>query len=249
MDIYKIYFGIQKKIHGFFQYYKKNGGLKTAQHFFCRIWETAKTVVLRKEEFVFFALNIQDVSFNKNRTTNYNLVPAKKNDIRVQNEYFDGWFNKSLAIRRLQQGYVLLTIKDNERMIFFQWFEFERVYIPAIDLLFSIPETTAYMAYTYTQPEYRGKKIASMAKPMALEYLQKCGYKKVFLMIAPENAASVKVNRGVGFKEYQELYYKRYFMFLKYYCIKDFDSDRKKVFWHIRKTDHEIWKMFLKNDF
>ena len=177
------------------------------------------------------------------------IIPAAfyargKDDIENEKEYFDGWYDRRMAIKQLEKGDVLLTYKFNGVMIFFQWLVFERVYIRAVNLSFSIPDSTAYMAYTYTLPEHRRMKVASMAKARALKYLRGLGYKKAFILVKPENEPSIKVNRNAGFREYQTLYYRRFFLFLQYYLVKDCASDREKVFWGIGKTDKEIWSTF-----
>lgn len=201
--------------------------------------------VFKKRDLIFFELALEDLIPDQKPDIGMSLVRVTKEDIETTDNYFDGWFKKGEALKRLQQGCVLFAVKDKEKRIFYQWLEFQTVDIPFLDLSFSLPDDTACMAYIYTVPEYRGKGFASKAKPLILHYLRKWGYRKIVLTIEPYNTASQRVNKKAGFKAYQTVSYVRLF-FLKYYCVKDYETGRKKAFWHIRGAHQELWKTFSK---
>lgn len=223
--------------------YCRNYGLwKSILHFFECLGFTFKNL-----ELVLFEINIDDTSFTQKNENTIDLARVEKEDIENAKEYLDEWFSRDNALKRLEKGHLLFVVKDGDKMIFYQWVELKEVSIPFIDLSFSIPDDKAYMAYIYTVPDYRGKGIASKAKPFILKHLQENGYRKVFLAIAPDNLPSIRVNKKAGFKEYQTVLYRR-FLFLKYYCVTDYNTNLRKVSLSIRGTDQHLWKIFSKTD-
>jgi len=231
-------------------YYKDNGLKKTIPYILVRLKvifqiRTLKEFIYKKREFIFFELNINEKNFNLKNNDQTDLYYVKSADIENKAQYFDGWFKKRTAVKRLKKGSVLLTKKSNNKMVFFQWIDSNDAYAPPLDLTFALPNHTAYMTYIYTLPEYRGRKIAKKAKLSALKYLQESQYKNVFLIIAPENIPSINVNKFAGFNEYQTVNYRRW-LFVKYYLVKDWNSDLKCVFFRISKKDLTIWKTFSK---
>ncbi len=239
MKLTEVYQLIQRKMYNTHKYYDKHGLWKTILAIF------EHTGVFKYRVLIFFELKVEDPISGQKAGKSIELVRLAKDDIEQIDEYCDGWFKKDEALRRLEQGRVLFVVKEDEKMAFYQWLEFTKVDIPYIDLSFSIPDDTAYMAYIYTVPDYRGKGIASNAKPLVLNYLREQGYRRILLVITPENAASQRVNKKAGFKEYQTIFYLK-LLFLKYYRVKDYGTNRKKRFWHITGTDQELWKTFSK---
>lgn len=232
----------------FYQYcsnYYREYGLRRSISSFCNLVLKPIKGAVQHKKVIFFETNIEDAVSNFKKDISMNLVSMKKEDIENLNAYNDGWFNRYKALKRLQDGCVLLTLLDNSKMIFINWLEFKKIDIPFIDLSICIPNDTVYLAFSYIDPEYRGRGIASKEKQIITKYLQECGYKKAFLVIQPENIASQKVNKKGGAKEYQVVTYRR-FLFLKYYCVVDYVSGQKEIFWRIRRIDNNIWRVFSK---
>jgi RimJ/RimL family protein N-acetyltransferase len=109
----------------------------------------------------------------------------------------------------------------------------------------SIPDKVAYSLGMYTVPGFREKGLASKLRLRQLQFLKRHGYQRVFLAITPNNLASQKVSRKCGFKEYQTVIYRR-ILFLKYYCVKDYNTNKMKRFWYIQGIDQKLWKTFSK---
>jgi ribosomal protein S18 acetylase RimI-like enzyme len=203
--------------------------------------------LLKKRELTFFEIRMGDqLPFEENEET-MNLIRVEKEEIENA-EYLNcwgEWFSKTKALEYLDKGNILLVLKNEGRVIFYQALEFNKVDISAIDLLSYIPEDIAYMSHMYTIPEYRGRGVASNGKRLILKYLHELGYRRVLLYIDAHNLPSQRVSIKAGLNEYQTVFYVR-FLFIKYYCVKDIDSNRKKVFWRIGKTDRELLKLFSK---
>ncbi len=138
---------------------------------------------------------------------------------------------------------MFLALKNKKKIVCYQWLQLKQIYSMILALTLSIPNTTAYLSALYTVPEYRGKGLASSLIALILKYLQEHRYQKAFVLIEPDNTASKRAYKKFGFKEYQTILHRR-FLFLKYYGVKEYDTNRKKVFWHITKTDQELWKTF-----
>ncbi|MCP4402612.1 MAG: GNAT family N-acetyltransferase [bacterium] len=230
---------IRLKIQRACWYYKKDGLWKTL----LLSWDHIG--IFKYRLLIFFELDIDKAITWEKRSQTLELITLTQKTVDEIEEYWDGWFFKDQALKRLEQGRVLLITKKGSKMTFYQWLEFMKVDIPYLDLSFQIPDDTVCMAYIYTVPEYRGKGIASNAKPLVLDYLRTQGFRKIILTIAPENLASQKVNKKAGFQAYQRVRYFKIFC-LRFYWVKDEEKQRKKVFWFLKNNNSAIWKTFSK---
>ena len=204
------------------------------------------TGVFIKKDRLLFELDLKnDYVPSRTASKDLRLVMIVKEDVEQADEFFDGWFKKEKVLERLEKGHVLFAVKVDGQMVFYQWIEFSVMVLPSIDLFYSLPEDTAYIAYTYTEPEYRGRGIATSAKALLLDYLYTEGYRKILLMIAPQNIASQKVNQKVGFTAYQAVNYRK-ILFMKYYVVKDSETGQRKVFWAMKNSPRELWRTFSK---
>jgi RimJ/RimL family protein N-acetyltransferase len=230
---------IQTKIDKTLNYYKEFGLWKTILRF-CE-----SLGIFKKRVFIFFELDLKDFIFGKKNNHHIDLVRVGKEDLEKVGKYLYEWFEKDEALKSLEAGNVLFTVKDGEKMIYYEWTEFKKIDLPYLDLSFFIPDDTAHNGYNYTEPEYRRKGIASKAKLLTLKYQRENGIQRAFCIIPPNNTESLRFNKKVGFKEYQTVFYWR-LLFLKYYCVKDYHTGSQKVFWGSGKATQELWKTFLK---
>lgn len=219
------------------KYYKEKGFWRTILH--SLVW-----VSYQRDEFLFFEIDLLKYSPRKDITESGNFTAATPADIERIPDYFDGWFSKRQALRRLEQGHKLFIVRIQQEAVSFRWVELGRVSIPALGLLFTVPDTTAYLAYSYTLPDHRKAGVASWSQHCTLEYLRKHGYRTAFLIISPVNETPIRIVKKSAFRLFQVVFYQRFFLFLKHYRMKDPDTGREKVFWHICKSDHEVWKTF-----
>jgi GNAT superfamily N-acetyltransferase len=239
LELAEVHQWIQTKIHKTWDYYRKFGLWKTILRFFESI------DIFKRKVFIFLELEPKDSVSAQEQNHSINLIRVGKEDLERVDKYLYEWFEKKEALKSLEAGNVLLVVKDEEKMIFYQWLEFTKVDLPYLDLSFFIPDGTAYLAYMYTEPEYRRKGIASKVKPLVFKYLQENGIRRGFSIIASNNAESLRVNKKVGLKEYQTVIYWR-LLFLKYYCVKDYHTGSQKVFWGSGRATQELWKTFSK---
>jgi ribosomal protein S18 acetylase RimI-like enzyme len=201
--------------------------------------------VFKRRVFIFFELELKNSISDQEHIPNIDLVRVRKEDLEKVGEYLYEWFKKEEALKRLEAGNVLSVVKDGEKIIYYEWTEFKKIDLPYIDLSFYIPDDTAHNGYNYTDPEYRGKGIASKAKLLTLKYQRENGIQRAFCIIPPNNTESLRLNKKVGFKEYQTVIYWR-FLFLKHYCVKDYHSSSQKVFWGSGRATQGLWKTFSK---
>jgi len=233
------------------EYYGENGLWQSLLHFFKRLAEYCGFTFYTKA-LIFFELDLQHASQRPLDGFDSDLAKVDLKDIECVEDYHDGWFDREQAVQRLREGHVLFAAKDRQNFIFFQWIELFSSKIPSIELpVFPLPEKTACMAYTFTKPEYRKRGIASKAKHRIVNFLREKEYCSIFLVIAPENTISQRVNKKAGFREYQTVTYRKvYFrdsVFFKFYLVKEWNSRRMKIFWGRRIVGQSvIWKTFLK---
>jgi ribosomal protein S18 acetylase RimI-like enzyme len=205
--------------------------------------------IIIKREYIFFEIKLQDIIPYKKNNSNFDLdfFWVKKKDF----EYFkfpieDGPLTKNEALRRLTEtNYILLALANGNKIVCYVWCNLTMAHITILDLLVSIPDKTAYAKDMYTAPEFRGKGLASTLKLLQLQFLKKQGYQREFFVIRSNNIASQKVVKKSGYKEYQTVIYRK-ILFLKYYCVRDYDTNKRKRFWYIKGIDQKLWKHFSK---
>ena len=230
---------IQTKIQKTRNYYKEFGFWKTILRFLENIG------VFKRRVFTFLEMELKDSISAQGQNHGVNLVRLGKEDLEKVGKYLYEWYEKEEALKCLEAGNVLFTVKDGHKMIYYEWTEFKKIDLPYLDLSFFIPDGTAHNGYNYTEPEYRRKGIASKAKLLTLKYQQENGIQRAFCIIAPYNVESLKFNKKFGFKEYQIVLYWR-LLFIKYYCVKDYHTGSQKVFWGSGRATQELWKTFSK---
>ena len=231
---------IQTEIHKTRNYYREFGLWKTILRFLENIG------VFKRRVFTFLEMELKDSISAQEQNHGIHLVRVGNEDLEKVDKYLYEWFEKEEALKRLEAGNVLLVVKDEEKMVFYQWFDMsKKIDLPYLDLSFFIPDDTVYMVHMYTEPAYRGKGIATRAKPLIFKYMRENGIRKLFSIIASSHEESLHINRKVGLIEYQIVIYWR-LLFLKYYCVKDLHTDSRKVFWGSGRTTQELWRTFSK---
>lgn len=234
---------IQVKIQKTREYYKTYGLWQYILLFFER------RGVIFKRVSIFFEINLENFPpYNANiNTVSLDFVQVNKKDFETLEFPDDSkWITKNIALRWLnERNCAFFALKDKNKIICYQLIEFKKANISLFELSETIPDKTVYSFALYTVPEYRGRGVALQLKLFVLQYLKEHGYQRAFLVIAPDNAASQTVNKKVGCKEYQIVIYRR-LLFLKYYCVKDHDTLRKKRIWCFEKTELGLWNTFSK---
>jgi ribosomal protein S18 acetylase RimI-like enzyme len=170
-------------------------------------------------------------------------MPTKE-DIEKEQKYNDYWFRKEDAIYRLQNGHRLFVLKENGRIVFFLWAEKKQSTISWFDLHMHIPQDMIYITGVYTIPEFRNRGIAYKLKREIFHYLKKEGIKNLIEVVDPSNATALKMDKKIGFREYQIVYYKRYW-FIRCFCVRKHRSNQQRTFISVFKTPEIIWKAFL----
>ena len=242
MSLYEKFFKFKNENIKIIRTFQKKGFWQALQYWCVRTGTLLLRLVYKEESYLFFEINLAEAEQRKEADQSLNLVNLKSQDI--PDEYNDEWYDSRLAKNKLEQDSLLLALQENNRIIFSQWLGINNIHIPTLSLSFKIPATTAYMAYSFTQPEHRGKGIASRSKIHALNYLKDNGFQRVFLLIEPGNKPSIHVNRKAGFREYQLLTCRRILLLFKSHQVRDCVSNRQKLFWSIGKTDQQIWNLF-----
>jgi GNAT superfamily N-acetyltransferase len=203
-----------------------------------------------RKDLVFFETRLEGEGFeSSDRGGEMECIWVDERELEVQENYFDGWFDKQQALKRLQEGHVLFAAKTNGQLAAYFWIEVGDVAIPSLDLCFSIPGDSAWVAYVFTAADQRGKGIASKTISRVLQGLRQQGYRHVFVVIAPCNTVSQRLHQRAGFVAYQHMTAKRFFfrgiLLLKYYWVKDKHSTRKKLFFGRAENGQSgLWSRF-----
>lgn len=191
---------------------------------------------------IFLKLDLNNIPNELNRSDSFYIV--KMDEIRNEQDYYDGWFSKKEAIQRLKNGNRLFVSKINGRAATYLWAEKEKATVNWFDLHMHLPEDTVYITGAYSVPEIRRKGFAFKIFKDVVNYYKNEGYNKAICVINPSNSASLKMSKKLGFKEYQIIHFKR-FLFIKYFAVKKFGSNQKKIFVSVFHTPKNIWNIFF----
>lgn len=225
------------KLQNGIAYYRKHGLLP----FWTRCFEKMGLHYCDRS-LIFVRLDLKNIPLNGDEP--YRFTFATADDIHQEGEYNDGWFQKKDAISRLQQGHRLFVSKENERMVYCLWAEFNHVNLRWLDLCFDMPKDMIYCTGSHTSPGYRNRGIAYQLDAQIAQYFKKGGFRHIIGVVDPANTASRAVNRKLGVKEYQMVRYKRY-GFIKYYRVHQMNSDRRKTFIAAFKSPDRLWETFF----
>jgi GNAT superfamily N-acetyltransferase len=175
--------------------------------------------------------------------TPYSFEIASEEDVRNHTEYYDGWYRKEDAIRRIRDGSLLFVLKKDGRMIYFVWAEMKRARQPWLDLVFNLPPDTVYGTASYTVPEYRNRGIARKIDLEVMYYLKERGVKRVLGTVDHLNAASREVNKKFGAREYQMVRYRRLW-FVKHYRVTSIATGECRIFLTLWKNQRSLWDVY-----
>lgn len=251
MKNFQIHRWIRWKLANIQEYYALHGFQNSIVHVFERLAEYVGFSFYTKS-LIFFELDLQHTVLPQSDAQNLDFFKVEPCHLDDVEGYHDGWFDRETALQRINDGHLLFVIRESQEMAFFQWIELHATKIPSIDLsTITLPEKTACMAYMFTKPAYRGRRYASKAKPLVLHYLREHGYQYLFLVIAPENTISQRVNKKAGFQEYQTVAYRKVFFrkrfLVRYYRVIETGTFQQKMVWSFRQDDApDIWNMFSK---
>lgn len=190
---------------------------------------------------IFVHLDLTNIQHKFEESYSFSIVT--KGDIQYKQDYNDGWYDKKTAINRIKNGHCLFVFKKEGKMIYFVWIE-KKATIRWFNLHFNLPSDMVYQTGEYTVPQYRGKGLPSKIKKEIYNYLKKDGINHVVAVIDPLNTISLKINNSIGFKEYQIVDYKRFWLF-RYYCVQRYNSSQYKTFIRVFKSPEYLWRVFL----
>jgi len=225
------------KLKSAMNYYNQHGCLETSKRILDKIGLKFidRSIILVKLDLHSIPLDTQ---------VSCQTVILSQEDVQKDRDYCDGWCTKEEALSRLKEGHLLFAIKKNEKIICYEWAEFNKVKIAYMDLHFCLPEDGAYLTRRFTVPEFRGKGIASQLERAIFQYLKMQGYCYLLGVTDPINQAAVGMNRKTGWEDYQIIQYQRYW-FIKYYCVTKCNATECKRFITLFRAPKNIWKVFL----
>ena len=206
-------------------------------------------LMVRVRKRIFLELEIEEKTYYIEKNNQIRFLRLRKDNFE-ELDYRGRWLTKEQALKRLDKGFVLFAGYDNEKMICHEWIELHQIGFSSFELSPVIPDNTAYVCHLYTDPQYRGRGLALQITSIVLQYLKDHDYRKVFIIVAPENISSLKLHEKFRYRAYQTVFYCRCsfrnVLSLRYYFVKDCDTNRRKIFWRIGKAEQELWRTFSK---
>lgn len=222
-------------------YYKQYGILQFLKRFFGVLG-----LVPFSRTIIFIVLDLKDYTYDRKKPYSFHLATIE--EMQNEQEYQDYMkrcgFTKKEIIYRLQKGLTLFILKENNKMVYFLWMEKKNAVIKGFHMPLHLPQEIVYSSGAYTLPDYRGKGIASKIKKEVFHYLKEEGVKKVLGVDMPENTVALRINKKLGYKEYQTVTYKRYW-YIRYYTVQKYSSSEYKTFITLFKAPNDLWKTFL----
>jgi len=192
--------------------------------FFVRDLETLKNSI--RQDYSFSAFSVEDIESGRY-------------------DYDDGFFNKRKAIYRLKLGHRLYVVKIDNKLASYLWVEQVGATVWWFnDLPVNMPKNMAYISAEYTPPEFRNKGIAPRMQSEILHYLKENGIRRVIAVVHPKNTISLKLQKWLGFRDYQVIRYRRFWL-IRYYMITKTDSSESKKVITLFRSPKSIWRTYL----
>jgi len=164
-------------------------------------------------------------------------------DVVDNPDYWDGWCTRNAAVKRLRQGCTLFVVQHDGINACFGWSECKYVHISWFDLRFSIPNNVVYNTFLYTVPEMRGKGIGSQLWYDMASYWKNKKYQYIFVVIDPNNSASLSLHKRLGYQLYQTVHYRRRFFLRCYHTVSARTGEQLRHLSLFHMPKH-IWNTF-----
>ena len=119
---------------------------------------------------------------------------------RKNREYPWMYCEKEIAVARENQ-HVIPFLKIDNAIVGYTKVAFNKVYIRDYEAIFRLAPNKAMFYDTTLLNEFRGKKLPQYLKKEIFRFLKKRNIEYVYAHIEPWNIASIKSNRGLGFRE------------------------------------------------
>jgi len=222
-------------------YYKHYGVLQLLKRFFGLLG-----LVPFSRTLIFIILDLTDFTDDVKKPYSFQLATTE--DMQNEQDYQDYakyyGLTKKEIIYRLQRGLRLFILKENSKMVYFLWMEQKNATIKGFSMPLQLPQDIVYNSGAYTLPDYRGKGIASKVKKEVFHSLKKEGVTKLLAVVMPENTRALRIDKKMGYKEYQTVTYKRYW-YIRHYNVQKYNSRECKTFITLFKAPKDLWKTFL----
>ena len=118
-------------------------------------------------------------------------------------------------LQRLKAGHWCFIAEKTDEILGYAWIAFRELYISEIEKKMALKEDEAMFYDVYTFSLYRNKGVAKKIYEVAINYLRKNDYKKIYVAILQHNRPSRKVAEKFNFKAVETI------TFLKIFCIKN----------------------------
>ena len=165
-----------------------------------RAWELVKRPFYRKEEHVWYQLDVNGARPRREFVEGVELVRASADEAHRVEELGQV---ESEARERLAAGNDLwLAIDDQDRALFACWtFRSETPVVAAPGGQLPLPAGTACLEDSVTSPLARGKGIAPASWTAIADRLSEEGFEAMITKVTTDNAASRKAVQKSGFRE------------------------------------------------
>lgn len=201
--------------------------------------------VYSDKSLIFLECDMETLSTKKIK--DYSFKQLKADDIQSgRYNYEDCFFNTRKAVFRIKSGHSLYVVTNDEGQIVTSvWIERQGASIWWLDNLpVDMPEDMVLFSAEYTPPAFRNRAIAPKMLMELLHFLKQNGINRALAVVHPDNDISLRMQRWLGFKDYQVIRYRRFWLF-KYYKIFKIDSTESKRVLVFFKSPKEIWNTYL----
>lgn len=234
----KIFFLLKLKFHNAIRHFKTKGLFHVLKLVLSNLGFVHFTRSL-----VFLKLDLAELPMSSRADFNFDILNA--DDIKNESEFDNGYFSKEQSIYRLLNGHKLFVLRKDQRIIYYLWAEYKNASVWWFDNMpLCLEEDAALISGAYTIPEFRGQGIAITLKKEIFAYLKNMGIKYLIGVVHQNNIIALKIDKKLGFKEYQKIDYSRYWH-IRRYKVQDFNSKEIKNFVTILKAPKDLWKTFL----
>ncbi|UCC95033.1 MAG: hypothetical protein JSW40_09555 [Candidatus Omnitrophota bacterium] len=223
-------------------YYRQFGLARTVCHSLARVG-----FAFYYRKMLFYEKDLCQLNGDPHREfTGMHLEHIDEEKLKAIDNYYDGWRTKDGALRRLQKGYQLFSLKEHTERLSYIWVDTGSTEVPYLQLRFPLPEGHSCLAYLYTVKDHRNRGVATLSTQRTMRLFGEKGYTRMISFVLPKNVTVQRVNQKLGFRRFGACTYIR-ILFLKIYVCRSLFANRRKLFFPLGKNSSRLLNSFSKS--
>jgi len=130
---------------------------------------------------------------------------------------------------RLKAGDLCFVGENGGDIVHYEWVCLNEIFVNFLEKKIRVKPNFAYVYNGYTVPQYRSRGISAAALTNAATYLFQRGIEEMYVIIGPDNRASLRTWQKIGPRKLGEVTFLKFFNSRTYKCKAETPRDYAKL--------------------